>query len=109
MVLLSLEVYPEWADLRFARMETPGAPPLARRVPRPDDWSIRIDDVQARVVDAVGRGDRTFSNGEVRLQPPPSPGGRVDVTVSLAPGQPALTATFVLPDPPRHAQEALDG
>lgn len=96
LVLLSLEVHADWADLRFARTETPGAPPLPRRVPRPDDWAVEVDGVPATVVDAVGRGDRAFSNGEVRLRPPPPPGASMAVRTTLG-SAPPLAATFRLP------------
>lgn len=98
LVLLSLEVYPDWADLRYARRETPGAAPLPRRVPRPSDWSIDVDGEPATVVDAVGRGDRAFSNGEVRVRPAPGPGSSVTVRVHLHPSRAPLATTFSLPE-----------
>lgn len=98
LVALSLEVYDDVADLRYARRETPGAAPLPRRVPRPEDWSVAIDGVPATVVDAVGRGDRTFSNGEVRIRPAPPPGAVLEVAAVLHPGHPALRATVPLPE-----------
>lgn len=97
LVLLSLEVYPDWADLRFARIETPGAAPLPRRIPRPEAWDIRVDGTPAEIVDAVGRGDRAFSNGEVRLRPAPRPGAHIEVSVRLAPGTDHLSAAIVVP------------
>ena len=97
LVLLSLEVYPDWADLRFARIETPGAPPLPRRIPRPEDWRILLDGEPAEIVDAVGRGDRAFSNGEVRLRPAPRAGTSMEVTVILAPGSAAMQTTVLCP------------
>jgi hypothetical protein len=45
------------------------------------------------VWDAVGRGDRDFSNGEVRLRPAPAVGATVEVRVDLLPGQGALTGS----------------
>jgi hypothetical protein len=105
LVLLSLEVHEDWADLRFARSETPGAPPLPRRVPHARAWTILVDGVPATVVDAVGRGDRAFSNGEVRLRPPPPAGARLAVTVQLAADEPALAAEFDLPTPPATARD----
>jgi hypothetical protein len=92
LTLLSLEVWPGFADLRFARVSEGGGP-LSRRVPPPDAWRITVDGEPAEVWDAVGRGDRDFSNGEVRLRPAPAPGARVDVAVVLTGGQPALTGT----------------
>lgn len=92
VVLLSLEVYDTWADLRFARIDDGASRPLSRRVPPADAWTVRADDQSLTVVDAVGRGDRAFSNGEVRLSPPPAPGTPLDVVVTVVPGTPALTA-----------------
>lgn len=97
VVLLSLEVYDTWADLRFARIAEDATRPLARRVPAAEAWTVRADDRSLTVVDAVGRGDRDFSNGEVRLSPPPARGERLDVAVTVVPGTPPLTATV----PPR--------
>lgn len=97
LVLLSLEVYDEVADLRFARIDVDASRPLARRVPSADAWQVTVDGTPARVLDAVGRGDRSFSNGEVRLAPPPRPGARLVVTVDLARDEEPLTATVDLP------------
>lgn len=94
LVLLSLEVYETWADLRFARIDEPGAAPLPRRVPPAAAWSVRTDDGPLTVEDAVGRGGRAFSNGEVRLSPPPPRGARLHVTVTVLPGAPPLVATI---------------
>lgn len=107
LVALSLEVHDDFADLRYARSETPGAPPLPRRVPHQRDWQVVVDGTPATIVDAVGRGDRAFSNGEVRLTPPPPPGATIDVRVSLHAGHDPLTATFVLP--PRRPEEPTHG
>lgn len=92
VVLLSLEVYDTWADLRFARIDDGASRPLARRVPPAEAWTVRVDDESLTVVDAVGRGDRAFSNGEVRLSPPPPPRTPLDVAVTVVPGAPPLTA-----------------
>ncbi len=100
LVLLSVEVYDDVADLRFARIDDDGATPLARRVPAADAWAIAIDGQRATVVDAVGRGDRAFSNGEVRFRPAPSPGARLQVRATLAPGASPLHATIDLPEAP---------
>jgi hypothetical protein len=89
--LLSLEVWPGFADLRFARVSDGTGRPLPRRVPPPGAWTVTIDGQPAQVWDSVGRGDRDFSNGEVRLQPAPAPGATVVVTVDLVPGTPPLT------------------
>lgn len=93
LVLLSLEVYDDWADLRFARIDDGAPRPLARRVPNADAWTItRADGTAVEVVDAVGRGDRAFSNGEVRLRPAPPAGTELHVAVTLVPGRDPLTA-----------------
>lgn len=91
--LLGLEVWPGFADLRFARVSEAAERPLPRRVPPPGAWRIRVDGEPVEVWDAVGRGDRDFSNGEVRLRPAPAPGATVEVEVDLLPGQPPLTGT----------------
>jgi hypothetical protein len=93
LTLLSLEVWPAFADLRYARVDADADRPLPRRVPPPDAWSITIDGTPAEVWDAVGRGDRAFSNGEVRLRPAPAPGATVAVRVELLPGAAPLTGT----------------
>jgi hypothetical protein len=93
LTLLSLEVWPGFADLRFARVAEAAERPLPRRVPPPSAWSVSVDGVPAEVWDAVGRGDRDFSNGEVRLRPAPAPGAEVAVRVDLLPGEPPLTGT----------------
>ncbi len=100
LVLLSVEVYDDVADLRFARIDDDGTTPLARRVPAADAWAIAIDGQRATIIDAVGRGDRSFSNGEVRFRPPPPPGATLQVRATLAPDAPPLHATLDLPDAP---------
>jgi hypothetical protein len=86
LLLLSLEDWGAWADLRFARIATAGAPPLARRIPLASDWHVEIDGVSVEVLGVAGRGDRAFSNGEVRLRPSPLPGSTLRVQATLAPG-----------------------
>lgn len=88
--LLSLEVWPTFADLRFARVDEGGAP-LPRRVPPADAWRVTVDGEAVEVWEVVGRGDRRFSNGELRLRPAPEPGARVTVAVALTGGSPPLT------------------
>jgi len=95
LVLLSLEVWPDWADLRFARMDVGATRPLARRVPPAPAWRVTADGHALAVVDAVGRGDRGFSNGEVRLVPAPAPGATLTVEVELVPGT-MLRSTIAL-------------
>jgi hypothetical protein len=96
--LLSLERFDGWADLRFVRFDTGSGQRLARRVPPPEAWSVRCDQVEVRVHDAVGRGDRWFSNGEVRLVPAPPAGSTLTVEVALADGAPALVTEVILPN-----------
>ena len=86
LILLSLEDWGAWADLRFARIATPGAAPLARRIPLATDWSVTVDGAPAEILDVAGRGDRGFSNGEVRIRPAPQPGSRLHLQAMLAPG-----------------------
>lgn len=95
VVLLSLEVWPQWADLRFARVDVGAARPLPRRVPPVDAWTVRCDGEPLEVLDAVGRGDRWFSNGEVRLTPVPAAGAHLDVTVTVVPGTAPLSTTVI--------------
>lgn len=92
IVLLSLEVYDSWADLRFARIDETAVRPLPRRVPPAEAWTVRAGDRSLDVLDAVGRGDRGFSNGEVRLSPPPPAGTALDVAVTVIPGTAPLMA-----------------
>jgi hypothetical protein len=86
VVLLSLEDWGAWADLRFARLATPGASPLTRRMPAAPDWAVWVDGTPAEVIDVAGRGERAFSNGEVRFRPSPRPGAQLRVRALLAPG-----------------------
>lgn len=97
VVLLSLEVWDGWADLRFARIDVGATARLARRVPPAEAWSVGVDGRPVEVFDAVGRGDRAFSNGEVRLVPPPAPGARLDVAVRVVPGTEPLRGSARLP------------
>jgi hypothetical protein len=93
LVLLSLEVWDGWADLRFARIDVGAERPLPRRVPPAGSWQVTVDGEPVEVLDAVGRGDRTFSNGEVRLRPAPAAGTSLHVRVEVVPGAPALSST----------------
>ncbi len=86
LLLLSVEDWGPWADLRFGRLATSGAAPLARRIPLATDWEVWIDGQAAEVVDVAGRGDRSFSNGEVRIRPAPPAGARLRLRALLAPG-----------------------
>ena len=96
MVLLSLERWEGWADLRFARIDLGAPRPLPRRVPPAGAWKVTVDGTAVEVLDAVGRGDRSFSNGEVRLRPAPPEGAMIEVVVEIVAGEPALRAAFRL-------------
>ena len=96
LLLLSIEDWGPWADLRFGRLATPGAPPLARRIPLATDWQVWIDGAPAEIVDVAGRGDRGFSNGEVRIRPAPAPGSRLRLRALLAAGA-AVETEFDVP------------
>lgn len=98
VTLLSLERWEGWADLRFARVDVRGDLRLTRRVPPPEAWNLTCDGEPLEVFDAVGRGDRWFSNGEVRLTPPPPTGSEVRVVVTIAPGHEPLDVTFTVDD-----------
>jgi hypothetical protein len=96
LVLLSLELYDQWADLRFARIDDEGSLALPRRVPPADAWQVAADGTSLAVHDAVGRGDRAFSNGEVRLDPLPAGARHLDVSVTLLPGHAPLVGSVTL-------------
>jgi hypothetical protein len=96
LLLLSIEDWGAWADLRFARIATPGAQPLARRIPLANDWILEVDGTTLEVIDVAGRGDRGFSNGEVRLRPSPAPGARLHLRTHLAPGA-TIDTVLVVP------------
>ena len=98
LMLLSLECWEGWADLRFARIDTGAGQRLTRRVPPAGQWRITADRAPLSVHDAVGRGDRAFSNGEVRLVPAPPPGSLLEVSVVLVEGSAPLSATVRLPE-----------
>lgn len=97
LVLLSLEVWDGWADLRFARIDVGATARLARRVPPAEAWSVAANGRALEVVDAVGRGDRRFSNGEVRLVPPPDAGVTLEIAVRVVPGAEPLHGRVTLP------------
>ncbi len=96
LTLLSLERWGGWADLRFARIDVAGQQRLSRRVPPKESWRVQVDGAEVEVFDAVGRGDRWFSNGEVRIVATPHEGARIDVEVVLAPDVAPLRGSFTL-------------
>lgn len=104
LVLLSLEVWEGWSDLRFARIDIGADRPLKRRVPPAEAWRLHLDGEPVVVHDAVGRGERSFSNGEVRLIAVPQPGQRLDVEVALVAEAPVLAGSLLIPTPHRHAR-----
>ncbi len=96
--LLSLEIWPERWDLRFARTAVDPDAPLPRRIPPADAWSV-VDDAGTtyEVLDVNGRGDRDRSTGEVQLAPRLSPeASRLAVRVHVVAGTEPLTATVDL-------------
>lgn len=93
LLLMSVELWDGFSDLRFARIDHTGSLRLTRRVPPAANWQIHVNDTPVTVFDAVGRGDRSFSNGEVRIVPPVKHGDVLTVTVTLTEGAPPLTAT----------------
>ena len=99
LVFLSAEVWPDWWDLRFARVAEDPDAPIPRRHPPGPAWSVADDaGVTYEVVDAWGRGDRDRSIGEVRLIPSLSPDAtRLAVRVKLLPDADPLTCVVDLP------------
>ena len=97
LVLLAIERWDGWADLRFARVDVGATRPLPRRVPPAAAWKLRCDGEAMEVLDAVGRGDRSFSNGEVRFRPSPPNGAKVEVVVEVVAGAAPLVARFTVP------------
>jgi hypothetical protein len=96
MILLSLEVWSGWCDLRFARIDQGSDRPLPRRVPPTEAWLVVADGEPVEVLDAVGRGDRSFSNGEVRLRPVPASTERLQIAVQVVPNTEPLSTTIEL-------------
>lgn len=97
LMLLSLEIWDGWTDLRFARVDVGGGRPLKRRVPPAEAWSVWIDDEPVGVFDAVGRGERAFSNGEVRLTRVPRSGQTLRVEVALTADADPLRGSIAVP------------
>lgn len=98
MVLLALERWTDWADLRFARIDVAGTHRLARRVPPAEAWRVTADGHELEIIEVVGRGDRSFSNGEVRLRPCPAAGARLAVSVMVVPGSQPIEVTIPVPE-----------
>lgn len=98
IMALSVEVWDSWCVLRFARIDVGAERPLPRRVPPADAWSVSDDTgVDYHVVDAVGRGDRALSVGDVHLEPALSPDARtLTISVTALAGEPATTTTLDL-------------
>lgn len=90
LVVLSLERWSGWTDIRFARIDHQGTHRLTRRVPPASSWQVACDGEELVVLDAVGRGDRAFSNGEVRIAGHIADGSKLHLSVVLIEGQPAL-------------------
>ncbi|MFT5563641.1 MAG: hypothetical protein ACI970_000354 [Myxococcota bacterium] len=84
----SIECWGGWMDVRVARVDETGERPLPRRLPPPGAWQAWLDGEPLTVADAVGRGDRRFSDGELRLRPGlPTLGGTLTLTAELLPGE----------------------
>ena len=84
----SIEDWGGWMDVRIARVDELGQRPLPRRLPPPDAWQAWLDGDELTVADAVGRGDRRFSDGELRLRPGlPDRACTLTITAALLPGE----------------------
>lgn len=93
----AIEDWGTWMDVRVARVDEGGERPLPRRLPPPGAWRAWVDGEERDVADAVGRGDRRFSDGEVRLRPGlPDAGCTLTLTAELLPGQ-VLRADLTIP------------
>lgn len=104
----SVEDWGGWMDVRVARVDEGPGTALPRRLPPPDAWAAWLDGRPLEVADMVGRGDRRFSDGELRLRP-----GLGDahehalvLRVALHPDVPPLTVELVLPAPPSRGRQA---
>ncbi|MDX1657710.1 MAG: hypothetical protein R3343_02715 [Nitriliruptorales bacterium] len=99
--LLSVESWSDWFDLRFARVDLTGERPLPRRVPPAGSWRITTGaGLELTVEDAVGRGDRHLSIGEVRVRPRlPASATELHVSVEVAAGEAPLDTRVAIPPP----------
>lgn len=96
--LRSVEDWGDWMDVRVARVDEQGVRPLPRRLPPPDAWAAWLDGEPLEVADMVGRGDRRYSDGELRLRPGLGPGpAALVVRVVVHPDEPPLTVEVALP------------
>lgn len=96
LIFISLEIWDEWFDLRFTRIAAAGAAAVPRRVPPAEAWSAADDaGTTYQVVDAVGRGDRELSIGEVRFSPTLSAAAtQLGIRVGVTPEEPPLTVVL---------------
>lgn len=95
----SIEDWGGWMDVRVARVDELGQRPLPRRLPPPDAWRAWVDGEERDVADAVGRGDRRFSDGEVRLRPGlPDDACTLTLTAELLAGE-VLRVDVAVPAP----------
>lgn len=84
----SIEDWGGWMDVRIARVDELGHRPLPRRLPPPDAWQAWLDGEELTIADAVGRGDRRFSDGELRLRPGlPAEACTLTITAAMLPGE----------------------
>lgn len=99
LVLLSVEDWGEWFDLRFARIDRDGGTTLPRRIPPPHAWGVTDGDgFVFDVEDAVGRGDRSLSIGEVRVRPGlPDHATTLRIRVEMLEGVPELVTDVEIP------------
>ncbi|MDX1620446.1 MAG: hypothetical protein R3320_05615 [Nitriliruptorales bacterium] len=99
-ILMSLEDWGDWCDLRFARVGIDAGTTLPRRIPPAHSWRVWTEDGDLTVEDAVGRGDRDMSIGEVRLRPGlPHDPVRIHIEVEVLKGVEPLRTYIDVPAP----------